>query len=87
MTLKVKIVLFSTFNSKRTERPKIFLWTFWPYLLTTKLSCLQKNKFGHTIADISHIILDSLQLILSRTLIFAQVCAAAITLVMKTVAQ
>ena len=20
----------------------------WPYLLTTKLSCLQKNNFGHT---------------------------------------
>ena len=28
MTLKVKIVLFSTFNSKTTERPKIFLWPF-----------------------------------------------------------
>ena len=21
----------------------------WPYLLTTKLSCLQKNNFGHTV--------------------------------------
>ena len=21
----------------------------WPYLLTTKLSCLRKNNFGHTI--------------------------------------
>ena len=28
MTLKVRIVLFSTFNSKTTERPKIFLWPF-----------------------------------------------------------
>ena len=59
----------------------------WPYLFTTKLSYSQKNKFGHTIADIPHVILDYSQLILSRTLIFAQVCAAAITLLMKTVAQ
>jgi hypothetical protein len=22
----------------------------WPYLLTTKLSCLHKNNFGHTMA-------------------------------------
>ena len=66
-----------------------FFIVSWPYLLTTKLRCLQKNKFGHTIADIPHIILDYLQLILSQTLIFAQVCAAAaaITLLMKTVAQ
>ena len=45
-----------------------------------------------TLADIPHIILDYLQLILSQTLIFAQVCAAAaaaavIILLMKTVAQ
>ena len=26
MTLKVRIVLFSTFNSKTTKRPNIFLW-------------------------------------------------------------
>ena len=25
----------------------------WPYLLTTKLSCLQKNKFGHTMQGIT----------------------------------
>ena len=31
MTLKVRIVLLSTFNSKMTKRPKIFLR---PYLLT-----------------------------------------------------
>ena len=28
MTLKVRILLFSTFNSKTTQRPKIFLWLF-----------------------------------------------------------
>ena len=28
MTLKVRILLFSTFNSKTTERTKIFLWSF-----------------------------------------------------------
>ena len=28
MTLKVRILLFSTYNSKMTERPKIFLWPF-----------------------------------------------------------
>ena len=34
-----------------TERPKIFMTVFivlWPYLLTTKLRCLQKNNIGHT---------------------------------------
>ena len=25
----------------------------WPYLLTTKLRCLQKNTFGHTISGVS----------------------------------
>ena len=43
-------MLFSTFDFKR---PEIFSWPFfkvlWSYLLTTKLSCLQKNNFGHTI--------------------------------------
>ena len=28
MTLKVRIMLFSTFDSKTTERPKLFSWTF-----------------------------------------------------------
>ena len=28
MTLKVRIVLFSTFNSETTDRPKIVLWPF-----------------------------------------------------------
>ena len=28
MTLDVRIVLFSTFSSKTTERPKILLWLF-----------------------------------------------------------
>ena len=52
MTLKVRIVLFFTFNSKTTERTKIFFMAvfvvFKPYLLTSKLRCLQKNNFGHT---------------------------------------
>ena len=52
MTLKVRILLFSTFYSKTTKRPKIFLWLFfivlWPYLSTTKLRCLQKNNIGYT---------------------------------------
>ena len=52
MTLKVRILLFLTFNSKTTEWPKIFFMAIfivlWPYLLTTKLRCLQKNNFGHT---------------------------------------
>ena len=52
MTLKIRIGLFLTFDSKMTERPKnIFMDIFivlWPYLLTTKLSCLQKNKSGQT---------------------------------------
>ena len=30
-------------------RPKGPCSFTWPYLLTTKLSCLQKNNFGHTI--------------------------------------
>ena len=50
--LNLRFLLFSTFDSKTTERPKIFLWPFflvlWPYLLTTKLRCLQKNNIGHT---------------------------------------
>ena len=41
-----------TFNSKTTERPKIFFLAIfivlWPYLLTDKLRCLQKNNIGHT---------------------------------------
>ena len=54
ITLKVRIVLFSTFNSKTIERPKTFLWPFlyivlWPNLepnlSSTKLSCLQKITF------------------------------------------
>ena len=48
-----------TFNSKMTERPKIFLMVIyivlWPCLLTTKLSCLQKTNFGHTISGIHHL--------------------------------
>ena len=32
MTLKVRIVLFSTVHSKTTERPKIFLWPFSQFL-------------------------------------------------------
>ena len=42
MTLKVRIVLFSTFNSKIGRFRSSLA------LLTTKLSCLQKNNFGHT---------------------------------------
>ena len=46
-------MLFSTFDSKSTKRPKIFCMAIfivlWPYLLTTKLRCLQKNNIGHTI--------------------------------------
>ena len=37
MTLKVRILLFSTFNSKNTERPKIFLWPFSLFFGHTKL--------------------------------------------------
>ena len=51
MILKVRIVLFLTFNSKTTEGPKYFKAVFivlWPHLLTTKLRCLLKNNFGHT---------------------------------------
>ena len=54
MTLKVRIVLVLTFsfNSKMTEIQKnVFMAVFvvlWPYLLTTKLSFLKKNNFGHT---------------------------------------
>ena len=51
MTLKVRILLFSTFDSKTTERPKILavFIVLWPYLLVvTKLRLLQKSKIGHT---------------------------------------
>ena len=41
MTLKVRILRFLTFTSKTTV-------VLQPYLLTTKLSCLLKNNFGHT---------------------------------------
>ena len=50
ITLKIRIVLFLTFNSKTTEWPKTFYGRFRSslalYLLTTKLSCFQKNNFG-----------------------------------------
>ncbi len=48
MTLKVRVELFSTFDSKTTERSQIFLRPYLALLLTTKLSCLQKNNFGPT---------------------------------------
>ena len=55
MTLKVRIVPFLMWNSKTTERPNIFVKAIfivlWSCLFTTKLSCLQKNKFGHTKVD------------------------------------
>ena len=40
-----------TSNSKRPKGQKYFIAVFivlWPFLLTTKLSCLQKNQSGHT---------------------------------------
>ena len=49
MTLRVRIVLPSIL--KRTKRQKYYYGRFhssWPYLLTTELSYLQKNNFGHT---------------------------------------
>ena len=58
-------------------------------VISTEVAGSHKTKM-FTLADIPHIILDYLQLILSQTLIFAQVCAAAaaaIILLMKTVAQ
>ena len=52
MTLKVNIGPFLALNSKMTERPKIIFMADFTILLsclfTTKLNCLQKNKFGHT---------------------------------------
>ena len=53
MTLKVRIVLFLTLNSENDwKTKKVFLAIFivlWSCLFTTKLGCLQKDKFDHTI--------------------------------------
>ena len=52
-------MLFSTFDSKTTKRPKTCLW-LWPYLLTTNLRCLQKNNIGHTIVYSMYYVLNPL---------------------------
>ena len=38
-------MLFSTFDSKTTERPWKY---FWPYLLTTKLKSVIRHNLGHS---------------------------------------
>jgi len=52
MTLKVRIVLFLTFDSKTTEGPKIFLWPFsWFFGLTCwplNLGACRKKIIEHT---------------------------------------
>ena len=49
-------MLFVTKRGPNFQQAKnIFMVIFvvlWPYLLTTKLSCLQKNNFGHTKAHV-----------------------------------
>ena len=59
MPLKIRIVLFSTFNCKETEKPKIFLWPvsyFFGLTYFTKVRCLQKNNIGHTTVPCCNII-------------------------------
>ena len=50
LTLKVRIVLFSTIYSKRRKGQKYLYGHFHSYLVlfTTNLRCLQKNKSVHT---------------------------------------
>ena len=47
----LRILLFSTFDSKTTEAKNIFMAVFivlWPYLLTTKLRSVILHNIGHS---------------------------------------
>ena len=52
MTMKVQILLFSDLRFFNDQKAKIFFMAvfivLWPYLLHTKLRCLQENNIGHT---------------------------------------
>ena len=57
MQATLKTQKFAVFDQKAKNIFMALFIVFWPYLLITKLRCLQKNNFGHTKVELARYIL------------------------------